>query len=213
MMEVDDVSKASPGKSLSKETVHPNPIEQFRSWYEEALGSSEIQPTAVTLATATPAGRPSARVVLLKDVSEAGFVFFTNYESRKGRELHDNPWAALVCYWASLERQVRIEGRVSLISSSESDIYFQTRQAGSQLSTWVSRQSVVIPSRDVLERRMQEVMAKYPKGHVPRPPYWGGYRVAPIVIEFWQGRPNRLHDRIRYTRTEDNIWQIQRLAP
>jgi pyridoxamine 5'-phosphate oxidase len=207
-----DKPKESSLPLLSEATVHPDPIEQFRSWFEAAQASSEVQPSAIALATAARDGKPSARIVLLKGFTEAGFTFFTNYDSRKGRELEENPQAALVCYWASLERQVRIEGTVTRLSGEESDAYFATRPFGSRLSTWVSAQSRVIPDRATLERRMEELRKQYQED-VPRPPHWGGYVLAPSSIEFWQGRADRLHDRIRYTRAGDGSWRIERLAP
>jgi pyridoxamine 5'-phosphate oxidase len=167
----------------------------------------------MTLATATPEGKPAARMVLLRGCDEAGFVFYTNYDSRKGQELAANPWAALVLYWAELHRQVRVEGRIEKVTPEESDAYFQTRPLGSCLSAWASRQSEVIPGRDVLEERMRQRTTEFHGRPVPRPAYWGGYRVIPAAIEFWQGRPDRLHDRLVYVRLEDGRWQLQRLSP
>ena len=167
----------------------------------------------MTLATAGADCRPSARLVLLKGFDASGFVFYTNYESRKARELAANPWAALVFFWPQLARQVRIEGRVEPVAPHESDAYFHSRPRGSQLGAWASHQSQVISSRAVLDQRMQELTAAYQARPVPRPPYWGGYRLAPTLVEFWQGRPNRLHDRLRYRRLEDGGWLIERLAP
>jgi pyridoxamine 5'-phosphate oxidase len=207
-----DVPKESFLPVLSEVSVHPDPIEQFRSWFEAAQRSAEVQPSAITLATAARDGKPSARIVLLKGVTDAGFSFFTNYDSRKGRELEENPHAALVCYWASLERQVRIEGTVTRVSPDESDAYFATRPFGSRLSTWVSPQSRVVADRTILDRRMEELRKQYQED-VPRPSYWGGYVLAPSSIEFWQGRSDRLHDRILYTRGGDGRWRIERLAP
>jgi pyridoxamine 5'-phosphate oxidase len=207
-----DEPKESPLPVLNEASVHPDPIEQFRLWFEAAEASTEVQPSASTLATAARDGKPSARIVLLKGFTEAGFSFFTNYDSRKGRELEENPQAALVCYWASLERQVRIEGTVTRLSADESDAYFATRPFGSRLSTWVSPQSRVVADRTILDRRMEELRKQYQED-VPRPPYWGGYVLAPLSIEFWQGRADRLHDRILYTRGGDGRWRIERLAP
>ena len=166
----------------------------------------------MTLATATPEGRPSARIVLLRGYDERGFTLFTNYESRKGRELHSNPHAALVFHWHELERQVRIEGQAQRVSAQESDAYFQSRPVLSRLSAWASRQSDVIPSRQSLEASCKALEVRYPDGQIPRPEFWGGYRVVPESVEFWQGRPNRLHDRLRYRR-EHGGWVIERLSP
>jgi pyridoxamine 5'-phosphate oxidase len=207
-----DEPKDSSLPLLSEATAHPDPIQQFRVWFEAAQASAEVQPSAVTLATAGRDGKPSARIVLLKGFTEAGFAFFTNYDSRKGRELDENPRAALVCYWASLERQVRIEGTVTRLPPTESDAYFATRPFGSRLSTWVSPQSRVVADRAVLDQRMAELRKQY-REEVPRPPYWGGYILAPSSIEFWQGRADRLHDRILYTRAGNSHWRIERLAP
>jgi pyridoxamine 5'-phosphate oxidase len=167
----------------------------------------------MTLASATTDGKPYARIVLLKDYDERGFVFYTNYESHKGQQLVQNPWGAIAFWWTQLERQVRIEGRVEKVSELESDEYFQSRPKGSQLGAWASNQSQVIDSREVLERRLEQLKEEYENKQVPRPPHWGGFRVIPDEIEFWQGRPSRLHDRLLYRRSEDGTWKIQRLAP
>ncbi|HEV3143572.1 MAG TPA: pyridoxamine 5'-phosphate oxidase, partial [Gemmataceae bacterium] len=190
-----------------------DPMQQFRQWLDQALAAALTEATALTLATCTLDGRPSARIVLLKGIDERGFVFFTNYDSRKGKELAANPRAALVCFWADLERQIRIEGRVEKITPEESDAYHRTRPRGSQLGAWTSYQSEVIAGREVLEERLRELEARFGDGEVPRPPHWGGYRLVPEVIEFWQGRPNRLHDRIRYRRLDSGQWVMERLAP
>ncbi|HXR76455.1 MAG TPA: pyridoxamine 5'-phosphate oxidase [Bryobacteraceae bacterium] len=199
---------------LDEAAVDTNPIAQFEKWFAEALRAGLKEPNAMTLATATPDGRPSARIVLLKEVDEAGFVFYTNYESRKARELRENPRAALTLYWAELERQVRVEGIVKRVSRGQSEHYFQSRPKGSRLGAWASHQSAVIPNRTSLEARLKDLEARYSEiEDVPLPEFWGGYRVEPEVIEFWQGRPNRLHDRLQYWRDQDQLWQRERLAP
>jgi pyridoxamine 5'-phosphate oxidase len=197
---------------LTEADADENPIVQFNRWFDDAVAADLLHPNAMTLATVDEGGRPSARVVLLKGVDERGFVFFTNYDSRKGRELAANPIAALVFYWAALERQVRVDGTVAMVTDEESDEYFATRPYGSQIGAWASEQSAVIASREVLEARARELEARYADGNVPRPARWGGYRVAPVAIEFWQGRPNRLHDRLRY-RLEGGAWTRDRLSP
>ena len=198
---------------LKESDADPSPIEQFRRWFEDALAADLHEPNAMTLATATPDGRPSARIVLLKGFDEQGFVFYTNYEGRKSRELEINPYCALVFYWGELERQVRIEGRVSRVSEADSDAYFAGRPRGSQLGAWVSEQSRPVQDRGALEERLRELEAGYDGREVPRPPFWGGYRVEPEVIEFWQGRENRLHDRLRYRRSDGGRWRRERLQP
>ena len=200
-------------RGLQEADAAADPIEQFRAWFSTALTSQLPEPNAMTLATATRDGTPSARMVLLKGFDQNGFVFYTNYESRKGRELEGNPRAALVFYWPELERQIRIEGRVEKLSPDESDAYFASRPLGSRLGAWASHQSEVIPGRQVLESRLQELEAEYKDRDIPRPPHWGGYRVRPEAIEFWQGRPSRLHDRLRYRKLEDGAWVMERLSP
>jgi pyridoxamine 5'-phosphate oxidase len=212
-MSFADLRREYMSRGLSESDLDPDPFQQFRAWYEEAVAAGLMEPNAMTLATATRDGRPSARMVLLKGFDADGFRFYTNYESRKGHELAENPWAALVLFWVELERQVRIEGRVMQSPPQESDAYFQSRPLGSQLGAWASHQSQVIPNREALERRMADLEAEYTGQSAPRPPYWGGYRVVPSVIEFWQGRPNRLHDRLRYQRRDDGTWLIERLSP
>lgn len=198
---------------LTETSANPNPIEQFREWFDAALATGMIEPNAMTLATATSDGRPSARMVLLKSFDQRGFVFYTNYESRKGLELAANPRAALVFFWPQLRRQVRIEGSVVELTADESDAYFAARARGSRIAAIASRQSAVLTSRDELDHRVAELKDEYGGTDVPRPSYWGGYRVHPIVIEFWQGRPNRLHDRLRYVRLETGLWLVERLSP
>ena len=198
---------------LSEGEVDANPINQFGFWFEQAIQSDLPEPHAMTLATATPDGRPSARIVLLRGYDDRGFGFFTNYESRKGEELAANPWGALVFYWHDLERQVRIEGRVEKVDAEESEQYFHTRPTASRIGALASPQSRVIASRDVLESIFREYEQRHSDGVVPRPAHWGGFRVIPDSIEFWQGRPSRLHDRLRYTRLPDGGWKLERLAP
>ncbi|MGF1936758.1 MAG: pyridoxamine 5'-phosphate oxidase [Nostoc sp. ChiQUE02] len=210
---VADLRKDYTLEGLSELEVDLNPFIQFKKWFDQALAAQLPEPNAMTIATATPDGKPSARMVLLKDFDERGFVLFTNYNSHKGQELAENPQAALVFWWAELERQVRISGYVEKISEAESDQYFHSRPANSRLGAWVSNQSEVIESREVLERRLQEFQSKYENQEISRPPHWGGLRVIPTEIEFWQGRPSRLHDRLLYSRLDNSTWNIQRLSP
>jgi pyridoxamine 5'-phosphate oxidase len=201
------------GEGLRRRDLDPNPIKQFDVWFTAAVKAGIHDANAMALATATPDGKPSARVVLLKDFDESGFVFYTNYASEKGRQLEENPRAALVLYWMEVERQIRIEGTVEKTSREESEQYFHTRPAGAQLGAWASRQSEVIDARRVLNARLEEMKQRFAQGEIPLPPHWGGYRLKSEWIEFWQGRPDRLHDRFRYTRQKDGSWQIDRLAP
>jgi pyridoxamine 5'-phosphate oxidase len=197
---------------LSEDRVESDPVAQFAQWYERAQAAVKPLPHAVALATATGAGHPSLRMVLLKGFDAHGFVFYTNYRSRKGRELARNPRATLLFHWGEIERQVRIDGRVEKLTARESDEYFATRPRGSQLAAWASPQSAVVARRDPLERRFAAFARKYPAA-VPRPPHWGGYRLVPQAFEFWQGREDRLHDRVLYRRARGGRWRIDRLAP
>jgi pyridoxamine 5'-phosphate oxidase len=213
MASIADLRQEYSAGGLSEEDAGHEPFALFRRWFDQAVAAGLPDPNAFTLATCTPDGWPSARVVLLKGLDGRGFTFFTNYDSRKGRELTANPRAAMVFLWQSLERQVRVEGTVETVSAAESDEYYAVRPLGSRLGAWASPQSAVIPDRAFLEKQHAELTARYPDGVVPRPPNWGGYRVLPRVIEFWQGRPSRLHDRIRFTRDESGAWVRDRLAP
>lgn len=199
-------------KKLSEHKVDDNPVKQFSTWWKQAIASSIDEVNAMTLATASPDGMPSARIVLLKDFSEAGFTFFTNYNSFKGQQLTENPKACLVFFWKELERQVRITGLVQKINAADSDKYFYSRPAGSQLGAIASPQSHVIESREWLEKHFKG-LKKELKESIKRPEDWGGFIVKPVIIEFWQGRPNRLHDRLQYTIQENAGWKIERLAP
>lgn len=209
---ISDLRKEYALNGLDKADVSPDPIAQFQVWFEAALGAGVPEPNAMHVSTVTADGRPDGRIVLIKDVSDAGFVFYTNYESRKGRQLTDRPFAALTFFYPELERQIRIEGRVEKVSAHESDAYFNSRPRGSQIGAWVSQQSSLVESRDVLQNRQRELETQFDGQPVPRPPHWGGFRVVPDMLEFWQGRPSRLHDRIRY-RKEGQDWIIERLSP
>ncbi len=198
VMEIDDLAR--------------DPIEQFRLWFDVAVAAEVPEPEAMTLATADPVGRPSARMVLLRGFDASGFTFFTNYESRKGRELTENPFAALVFYWHALERQIRLEGRVERTSEEESDRYYHSRPPGSRLGAWASQQSRPLPDRHTLEAEMERLKTLHPQGEIHRPPHWGGYRLVPDRIEFWQGRASRLHDRFVYRKAKES-WEIERLSP
>lgn len=200
-------------QSLLEEDVNPNPVKQFEIWWTHAIESRIEEPNAMTLATATASGKPSARTVLLKAIHENGFVFFTNYLSRKGNEIEENPFASLLFFWKELERQVRIEGKITKTSAEESDDYFFNRPRESRIGAWSSPQSQVIENRDFLEKNVEKFNAEFGTQNVPRPVFWGGYIVEPYRIEFWQGRPGRLHDRIRYELDEKKLWTIERLAP
>jgi pyridoxamine 5'-phosphate oxidase len=210
---IADIRKDYKLRSLLEKDVALHPVRQFDTWWQEALHSEIDEVNAMTLATASADGVPAARIVLLKGYDEQGFVFFTNYESFKGMQLAENPRACLVFFWKELERQVRITGLVEKVSAEESDAYFNSRPEGSRIGAWVSPQSQVIAGREWLEEREKKYIKDFSEQSLKRPAHWGGYRVKPISIEFWQGRSNRLHDRIQYTLQGDNTWTIERLAP
>jgi len=235
-MAIADLRREYNLTGLRRRDLEADPIAQFNKWFDQARGARAsgrirkfciklykklllasgaelLDLTAMTLATADKQGRPSARVVLLKGVDQRGFIFYTNYESRKGQELAENPQAALVLYWPEQERQVCIAGEISQLPPVESDAYFRTRPHGSRLAAWASKQSSIVKDRAVLEERWRQLEAQYANKEIPRPPFWGGYLLSPARIEFWQGRPNRLHDRFRYTRQPDKTWLIERLSP
>jgi len=199
-------------KTLSKTVVSADPSEQLKSWIDEAIHCKAGDSTAMSLATADSEGKPSARIVLLKEITEEGLIFYTNYHSTKGKQMDANPWAAVVFYWHELERQVRVEGSVEMTSEEKSDEYFQSRPESSKLGAWASDQSSAVPNRSYLENRLQELTEEFSDHPIPRPPHWGGYTIKPWRFEFWQGRENRLHDRIEYY-LYDEGWKIQRLAP
>lgn len=212
-MNLSDVRRVYARAGLHEAELAADPIEQFRRWLALAAEADPHDYTSMTLATADREGRPSARIVLLKGCDPRGFVFFSNYESRKGREMEENPSAALLFYWAAFERQVRIEGRVEKVSREESEAYYRTRPRGSRIGAWASQQSAVIGGREELEEKVRALEERFPTEDIPLPELWGGYRVVPDQIEFWQGRPDRLHDRLRYRRLPDGSWTVERLSP
>ena len=235
-MAIADLRREYNLTGLRRRDLAGDPIDQFKRWFDQAMGARAsgrirkffikyykrlllasgaelLDLTAMTLATADKQGRPSARVVLLKGVDQRGFIFYTNYESRKGQELAENPQAALVLYWPDQERQVCIAGEISQLPAAESDAYFRSRPRGSRLAAWASKQSATVKDRAALEEKWKQLEAQYAEGEIPRPPFWGGYLMSPARMEFWQGRPNRLHDRFRYSRQPDKTWLIERLSP
>lgn len=213
MSSIADIRRDYSLKTLLETEVADDPFLQFGDWWQQAIESEIDEVNAMTLATASLEGVPSARIVLLKGYDEKGFVFFTNYESAKGRELAENPKASLLFFWKELERQVRITGLVEKLSAAENDDYFLSRPTGSQIGAWASPQSHIIENRSWLERRVEELNEKFKTEQLTRPSHWGGYRVKPVIIEFWQGRSSRLHDRLQYTLQDDGSWKIERLAP
>ena len=212
-MDVSDLRRSATGPALDRENLHDDPIVQFEHWFRDACDSDRMDPNAMTLSTVDPHNRPASRTVLLKYFDARGFVFFTNLESSKADHIAANANVALLFFWRELGRQVSIRGPATRIPTSETLKYFATRPRGSQIGAWVSAQSSVISTRSLLEAKFEELKRKFREGNVPLPSFWGGYRVTPQEIEFWQGRENRLHDRFLYTRQDDDHWQIDRLAP
>jgi pyridoxamine 5'-phosphate oxidase len=210
---IADLRREYSNESLLENDIAQHPVDQFDKWWQQVLESQVIEPNAMTLATASSDGLPAARIVLLKGFDKEGFVFFTNYKSYKGMQLEENPKACLVFFWKELERQVRITGLVKKIPSEESEKYFHSRPAGSQIGAVASPQSQVIESREWLDETYKKLSDKYNNADVPYPEHWGGYKVLPVIMEFWQGRPSRLHDRIQYTKEENGSWKTERLAP
>jgi pyridoxamine 5'-phosphate oxidase len=211
--EIANLRREYASQTLLEKDIAADPILQFKVWWQQVLNAEIVEPNAMTLATASSDGMPSARIVLLKDFSAEGFVFYTNYDSYKGAQLHENPKACLVFFWKELERQVRIVGLVSKVDAAESTAYFKSRPAGSRIGAWASPQSQVIDSREWLDQRYEELVKNINPDAIDRPSHWGGYIVKPVIVEFWQGRPSRLHDRIQYTLGRGGEWSIERLAP
>lgn len=213
MQKIGDLRKEYAKASLDVSTVNANPVRQFETWFEEALQAEVPEANAMNLATINESGRPSSRVVLLKGVEDSTFIFYTNYQSSKGKELEKNPACALTFYWSELERQVRIEGLASKVTAEMSDEYFKSRPRGSQIGAWASPQSSLIKDRSLLDERVKQLEKRFEGADsIPRPNQWGGYKIEPFLLEFWQGRPGRLHDRIQYVKI-DGSWKIYRLAP
>jgi pyridoxamine 5'-phosphate oxidase len=210
-MDIAEIRKEYTFAGLRRADLHPDPIQQFKNWFQAAISAGVAEPNAMTLSTVDADGQPSSRIVLLKDIDARGFAFYTNYQSRKGRELAANPRAALTIFWPGLERQVCVRGTTEKTGREESELYFKSRPLGSRLGAWVSSQSTPIPSREYLEQKLKEATAKH-GDNPPIPPYWGGYVLRPDWVDFWQGRPSRLHDRFAYTRAGDS-WKIDRLSP
>ena len=211
-MSIADIRKEYSLKTLNEADVFADPMQQFEKWWQEAIESKIEEVNAMTLATATAEGKPSARIVLLKGIDRNGFIFFSNYHSHKGNQIEENPFVSLVFFWKELERQIRVEGSVSKVTAEESDAYFGSRPEGSRIGAWASPQSRVIASREVIEENVTELEKSFANKEIDRPPHWGGYIVIPNLLEFWQGRNSRLHDRIQYT-YKDAAWKIERLAP
>lgn len=212
-METDEHRREYNSDGLRESDAAESPFEQFKLWFQQAVDAKIDLPDAMTLATVSKDGIPSARIVLLRGFDKRGLVFFTDYQSQKGQELQENPHAALVFYWRELDRQIRVSGTVSTVSREESEKYFRSRPVGSQLAALASNQGEVIPNRQKLESKYKQLMETFRHKEIPLPPFWGGFRLSPDWFEFWQGRPNRLHDRLRYTQCSDEGWKIERLSP